>query len=70
MSNLNKSFKSVGRNVARAQNQSGSAKIPMKFADGGMVSTKPKADPPDVSGKGQARGGKAQTKGKGFAGVW
>lgn len=70
MINMNKAMKGVGRNLARAQNQSGSKKIPMKFADGGKVSVPNKPCPPGAGSAGKARGGKAQTKGKGFSGVW
>lgn len=63
MSNLNKNMKTMGRNLARAANQSGGGK---GYADGGKVSVPSKT--PKLEGSGQARGGKAQTKGKGFAG--
>ena len=68
MSSLNKNMKSMGRNLARAANQSGSSKVPAKYAGGGPVSVPSKPFPP--SGAGKARGGKAQTKGKGFGGVY
>ena len=70
MSNLNKNMKIMGRGLARAANQSSSSKVPQKYAGGGAVSVPNKPCPPGAGGPGKARGGKAQTKGKGFAGVW
>jgi hypothetical protein len=75
-------MKSVGRNMARANNQKSSAKVPMKYAKGGNVKAPKEMVPPagkmgsmngmgmDDSGfgSGTARGGKAQTKGKAFKG--
>lgn len=63
---LGAAMKSVGRNMAKADMQASSKKIPMKFAEGGYVN-------PGMAqsfGGGQARGGKAQTKGKKFSGVF
>lgn len=69
MANMNVNMKKMGRNLARAANQSGASKVPMKFAAGGEVSVKNKPCPPEAGAAGKARGGKS-TKGKGFAGVW
>lgn len=75
-------MKAVGRNMARANNQKSSAKVPMKFAKGGNVKPSSMMVPPSGKmgsmngmgmddsgfGSGSARGGKAQTKGKKFGG--
>lgn len=75
---LNSSFKAVGRNMARANNQKSSAKVPMKFAAGGAIPKMPKASDmgnmggPGISqsptGGGKARGGGKATKGCKFRG--
>lgn len=74
---LGTAMKAVGRNMARANNQKASAKVPMKFASGGGVMPKAK-DMGMMGGKGMmqtgfgsgtARGGKS-TKGKKFGGVY
>lgn len=61
MANMNDNMKKMGRNLAKIANQTGKG-----YADGGKVSVPDK--PVKMDGGGQARGGKAQTKGKGFAG--
>jgi len=75
-------MKSVGRNMARANNQKSSAKVPMKYAKGGNVKAPKEMVPPSGKmgsmngmgmddsgfGSGSARGGKAATKGKKFGG--
>lgn len=63
MSKLNSNMKKMGRNLARAANQRGSAKVPMKFAEGGMV---PEAkDMGSLGGRGMARGGFGSGKARG-----
>lgn len=72
-----KKMKSMGRNLARAANQRSSAKVPMKFAEGGGIPKLPAAkDMGDFGGSGmdksgfgagKARGGKS-TKGRKFSG--
>lgn len=73
------SMKKVGRNMARANQQSGSAKAPMKFAKGGAVRMPEAKDMGSMGGagmeqggfgSGKARGGKAATKGKAFRGTF
>ncbi len=74
---LNSAMKSVGRNMARANNQKASAKVPMKFASGGGVMPSAKSMgkmggagmEQSGFGAGTARGGKS-TKGKKFGGTY
>lgn len=72
---IGSNMKKMGRNLARAKNQSGSSKVPMKFADGGAVpaakdmgSYAGKGMDGSGFGKGKARGGGAAKKGTGFRG--
>lgn len=78
---LNSAMKSVGRNMARANNQASSAKVPAKFASGGPVGKKVPAGKDMGSyggsgmdksgfGSGKARGGGAATKGTKFSGTF
>lgn len=76
---LNSAMKKVGRNMARAASQSGSAKVPMKYASGGAVKMPAAKDMGSMSGygmdksgfgSGTARGSKAATKGKKFSGTF
>ena len=72
---LGTAMKAVGRNMARANNQKSSAKVPMKFASGGgvMPSYKDMGKMGGMGmeqsgfGSGTARGGKS--KGRKFSGT-
>ena len=74
---MNSNMKKMGRGLAKAANQKSSAKVPMKFASGGMV---PQAkDMGSLGGRGmdksgfgggKARGGGKATKGTQFRGTF
>lgn len=73
-----KKMKAMGRNLARADNQKSSAKVPMKYAAGGGVNIPNSKDMGSMDsnrmdgsgfGAGQARGGKS-TKGRKFSGTF
>lgn len=75
MSNMNSNMKKMGRGLAKVANQKSSAKVPMKYATGGVIpklaamgSMAPGIEGKTPSGGGKARGGGKATKGTNFRG--